>query len=227
MKKTISNIICLIASGVCFFFVITGINSMVYNFAQRNTYVEQVDKYKKQVSSSSYGSSYLEKYVKEYEEEAGKYMRNAFSAMLLSMAGACGIVLAVLQISGKRIFNVFGWVAAGVTTAAGIAYMISAIIAISDKEVYQFSLLPTGEKSPFNVMLILFSVLYVLILAAQFIAVFFSKDDGNSPVFAAAPAPAPVAPVAPIAPQPAAPVAPAPTAPAEQPTIDPNVPNLG
>lgn len=227
MKKTISNIICLIASGVCFFFVITGINSMVYNFAQRNTYVEQIDKYKKQASGSSYASSYLEKYVKEYEEEAGKYMRNAFSAILLSMASACGIVLAILQISGKRIFNVFGWVAAGVTTAAGIAYMISAIIAVSDKEIYQFAMLPTSEKSPFNVMLILFSVLYVLILAAQFIAVFFSKDSDSAPVIAATPAPAPVAPVAPIAPQPAAPVAPAPTAPAEQPTVDPNVPNLG
>jgi len=224
-KKLISNVICLIASGVCFFFVVNGINSAIYDFAERNDIAESISKYEKYYGSDSES-------LKKYKEEEGKYLRNGFTAILLSLLSTAGIALAIFQVLGKKIFNAFGWIAASITTATGLAYLISAIIAVSDKEVYVFSMTPTNEKSPMSAPLIIFSVIYFLILAAQFLAVFFSKD--NTPAAAPIATPAtPVAPVAPVAPQPIAeqPVAPAapeaPAAPVADQGVNPGTPNLG
>lgn len=223
-KKLISNVICLIASGVCFFFVVNGINSAIYDFAEHNEMAKTISEYEEYYGKDS-------NYAKKAKDRAGVYMRNGFTAILLSLLSTAGIALAIFQVLGKKIFNAFGWIAAGITTAVGLAYLISAIIAVSDKEVYVFSMTPTGEESPFKVSLIIFSVLYFLILAAQFLAVFFSKD--NTPAAPIAAPATPVAPVAPVAPQPIAeqPVAPAapeaPAAPVADQGVNPGTPNLG
>ena len=260
-KKLISNVICLLTSGVCFFFVVTGINSAILDFATHNEMSKTISEYEKYNESYSglnnylgddygygYDSDYDDDYsssdndsLKKQKDEAGKYMLGGFASLLLAILSTAGIVLAIFQLLGKKIFSAFGFIAASITTATGLAYLIWAIIAVSDKNTETFTALYVGEHSPLSVSIIIFSILYFLILAAQFLAIFFSKGGDNTQTYAPV---APVAPVAapvveqpvaeqpvaeqPVAEQPVAPAAPeAPAAPAADQSVDPGTPNLG
>ena len=58
-KKLISNVICLLTSGVCFFFVVTGINSAILDFATHNEMSKTISEYEKYNESYSGLNNYL------------------------------------------------------------------------------------------------------------------------------------------------------------------------
>ncbi len=242
-KKLINSIIMLLASGVCFFFAITGLNIGIYHLHAYNEASSSVNELKDAAkkATSDYVKELYEKRIKSFEEKlsetTGPLIRNAFTGFLLSIAGICGIVFAVRYFIGKNHYCIFSWIAAGVTTAAAIAYLVGAIVAMADKKTYSFNMLAVKD-SPLGVFFILFAVLYVLILGAQFITILFAKSGENvpltfsnpapaapaapAPVAPIAPTPAPAAPVAPVTPAPAAPIAP--EALVDQPVENPGMP---
>ena len=240
-KKLINSIIMLLASGVCFFFTITGINvgvGYIQEYSEISSTVNEL-KDKANKATGDYMKEYYEKQIKNLEEEvseeSGIFLRNAFTGFFLSIAGVVGIVFAFRYFIGKNHYSIFSWVAAGVTSAAAIAYLVGAITALSDKKVATFNMLPVKE-SPLGVIFILCGVLYILILGAQFLTIILAKNGEDAPLTFGAPTPAPAAPTAapatpvapiattPVAPAPAAPVAPAPEAPVENPGITPGMP---
>jgi len=242
-KKLINSIIMLLASGVCFFFAVTGITVGVSYMDQSSKISSSLDKLKSTAKSASsdYMKEYYEKQIKSLEEkiseQTGPLIRNAFTDFILAAVGILGVVFGVRYFIGKNHYSIFSWIAAGVTTAAAIAYFVGAIVAVADKEaVYGFNL-HNVQDSPLGVFYIIFGVIFILILAAQFLTIILAKNGEDSPISFGAPAPAPAAPAAPVAPiaqqpvapapAPAAPVAPAPAEPVAQPTETPGAPVLG
>ena len=243
-KKIINSIIMLLASGVCFFFAVTGITVGVSYMDQSSKISSSLDKLKSAAKSASsdYAKDYYERQIKSLEEkiseQTGPLIRNAFTDFILAAVGILGVVFGVRYFIGKNHYSIFSWIAAGVTTAAAIAYFVGAIVAVADKEAaYGFNLHDV-QDSPLGVFYIIFGVIFILILAAQFLTIILAKNE-DSPISFGNPAPAPAAPVyaqpaAPIAPTPAAPVAPEapvaaapvePVAPEAQPVENPGMPN--
>ena len=217
-KKLINSIIMVLASGVCFFFTITGINVGIAHFQAYNEITGPIAEYRdKAKKADGTMKEIYENAAKRLEDLSsdilGTYVRNGFTALLLSASGICGIIFAIRYFIGKKHDCLFSWVAAGITTATAIAYLVGAIVAVADKNVLTFNMLSV-KSSPLGVVFIILSIFYILILGAQFLTIILAKSGEDSPItFSPAPAAAPAP--TPVYPQPAAPIAPTPAPVAE------------